>query len=266
MRFETAGQRLKDYVLVADDGTLMRHVFHALLAAAIAFVLIDWHEISTANGKLPGYDPMPGSMPLLPPALTEGKPQNAPVEITSDADVLAKPVRFELQQGGVLLARGTIEPGAAARFQAEIDARGEYVKSVALDSPGGSIDDALAISRLIRERGIGTRVADGALCASSCPIIMAGGIMRVADKDAVIGVHQVFNGTTERLSAERAMSEAQRMTADVTRHLDAMGIKPGLWIHAMETAPDRLYYLSQEEMKQYALTTPNLSPVAKKAK
>lgn len=34
-----------------------------------------------------------------------------------------------------------------------------------------------------------------------------------------------------------------------------MGIKSGVWLHAMETPPDRLYYLTAEEMKGFALTT-----------
>jgi hypothetical protein len=266
MRLETAGQRLKDYLLSADDGTLMRHAFHALLATAAIFVVVDWHEIGSTNANMPAYDPMiPGALPMLPPALTEGKPQAAPVEVTTDPELLKKPIRFELQAGGVLLAQGTIEPGAAARFDAEIKARGEYVKTVSLDSPGGSIGDAIAISTLIRERKIATTVAGGALCVSSCPIVMAGGVVRTAETDAIIGVHQVFNGTGEKLSPERAMSEVQRTTADVTHHLDDMGIKPDLWIHAMETPPDRLYYLSPDEMKEFALVAPPAA-VAKKAK
>ncbi|WP_018859488.1 hypothetical protein [Rhizobium sp. 42MFCr.1] len=267
MRLETAGQRLKDYVLSADDGTLMRHAFHALLAAAAVFVVIDWHEISSASPNSPASDPLtPGALPMLPPALTQGKPQNAPVEITADPEVLMRPIRFELRADGVLLAQGTIEPGAAARFDAEIRARGEYVKTVALDSPGGSIGDAIAISTVIRERKIATSVASGALCVSSCPIVMAGGVVRTADKDAVIGVHQVFNATREKLSPDLAMSEAQRTTADITRHLDDMGIKPDLWIHAMETPPDRLYYLSPDEMKEFALVAPAVGVVSRKTK
>jgi hypothetical protein len=179
MRVETAGRRIRDYVVSADDGTLMRHAFHILLAAAVVFVIVDWRETSNASADLPVYDPMaPDAVPVLPPALTEGAPQNAPAEISTDPDDLKKPIRFELQQGGVLLARGTIEPGAAARFQSEIDQRGEYVKVVSLDSPGGSVGDALAMSKLIRERKLGTEVATGALCASSCPIAMAGGVTR----------------------------------------------------------------------------------------
>jgi hypothetical protein len=92
---------------------------------------------------------------------------------------------------------------------------------------------------------------------------MAGGVVREAEKGAVIGVHQIFNGSREKLSAERAMSEAQRTTADVSRHLEEMGIKSGVWLHALETPPDRLYYLTPEEMKEFALTTDGGTPVAK---
>ncbi len=185
--------------------------------------------------------------------------------MTTDPELLKKAIRFDLQPGGVLLAQGTIEVGAAARFQTEIETRGEYVTTISLDSPGDRSATRSRSPSFIRERKIATSVAGGALCVSSCPIIMAGGVVRWADKDAVIGVHQVFNGTTEKLSPELAMSEAQRTTADVTRHLDEMGIKPGLWIHAMETPPDRLYYLSLDEMKEFALVAP-AAIAAKKAK
>ncbi|CAN7487042.1 ATP-dependent Clp protease proteolytic subunit [Pararhizobium sp. LjRoot235] len=261
-RLEGLGQRLKTYLLSADDGTLMRHVFQALLATAVVFILIDWNELSAANRDLSGFDP-PETIPVLPPALTDGEPQNAPSELTADPQTLKQAIRFELQPGGILSAQGSIEPGAAGRFATEIEARGEYVKTVLLNSPGGAVGDALAISKLIRDKKLGTKVASGALCASSCPIIMAGGVIREAEQGAVIGVHQIFNGSKEKLSAEQAMSEAQRTTADVSRHLEQMGIKSGVWLHALETPPDRLYYLTAEEMKDFALVTDGVGAVAK---
>jgi hypothetical protein len=257
-------QRLKTHLLSMDDGMMMRHFFHGLLVTALIFVIIDWSELSAANTAVPGFDPMqPQAVPILPPALTEGEPQNAPPEITADPHVLKQAIRFELKPGGVLLAEGSIAPGAAARFAGEIEARGEYVKTVLLNSPGGAVGDALAMSKLIREKKLGTKVASGALCASSCPIVMAGGLIREAEKGAVIGVHQIFNGSTEKLSPEQAMSDAQRMTADVSRHLEDMGVTSGLWLHALETPPDRLYYLTPEEMTAFALTTDGVTPVAK---
>jgi hypothetical protein len=252
----------------ADDGVLMRGAFYGLLATAAVFLFVDIRDFAketAARGEEygPGYDPTT-DQPVLPPALTDGKPQDAPVAPKTDVAALRQPIRFELTSGGVLEARGTIDPGSAARFKAEIEARGEYVKVVSLDSPGGAVDDALAISALIRDKKLTTRVVTGALCASSCPLIMAGGTVREAEKDAVIGVHQVFNGGSTRPTAEEAMAGAQATTARVARHLDAMGIGAGLWFHALETPPDRLYYLSQAQLKAFRLVTEPPPAVARK--
>ncbi|WJR68366.1 hypothetical protein QTA58_06330 [Neorhizobium sp. CSC1952] len=242
-----------------DDGVLMRGAFYILLSAAAVFLLIDVRDITAMNAALPVYDPAHEDQPVLPPALTEGVPAAPPVQPASPKEVLRQPVKFELVSGGILLAEGTIEPGAAERFAKEIEARGEYVKTVALNSPGGSVDDAIAMSKLIREKKLDTKVASKALCASSCPIVFAGGVGRTAEKDAVVGVHQVFNGSRERPTAEQAMAAAQATTARVARHLDQMGIGAGLWINALETPPDRLYYLTPKEMADFKLTT---EPVA----
>jgi hypothetical protein len=251
--------RLKTAIVTADDGLLMRGAFFALLAAAGAFLFIDLRELSLENAALPGHDPMTTDAPVLPPALTDGVPQSPPVEPETSKEVLRQPMRFELQPGGLLKAEGSIDLGAADRFAEEIAARGEYVKAVSLNSPGGSVEDALAMSKLIREKGLDTRVATKALCASSCPLIFAGGVAREAAENAILGVHQVFNAGQDRPSPEQAMSEAQRTTARIARHLDDMGIGDGLWIHALETPPDRLYYLTPEEMAEFKLTT---APVA----
>lgn len=242
-----------------DDGVLMRGAFFSLLSAAAVFLWIDMREIVALNAELPSFDPMHQDQPVLPPALTEGIPNAPPVQPASSNEVLRQPMKFELTSGGVLLAEGTIDRGAGARFAEEIEARGEYVKTVALNSPGGSVDDALAMSNLIRERKLDTKVTSQALCASSCPLVFAGGVGRTAEKDAVVGVHQVFDGGGNRPTAEQAMSAAQSITARVARHLDAMGISAGLWINALETPPDRLYYLTAKEMADFKLTT---EPVA----
>ncbi|MEH6690617.1 MAG: hypothetical protein V7774_05455 [Pseudorhizobium pelagicum] len=237
----------------------MRGAFFGLLAAAGVFLFVDLREMSLASAELPGHDPMTTDAPVLPPALTEGVPHAPPVEPESSPEVLRQPMRFELLPGGTLKAEGSIDLGTADRFAEEIAARGEYVKSVSLNSPGGSVNDALAMSTLIRGKALNTRVATKALCASSCPLVFAGGVAREAEEDAILGVHQVFNAGQEKPSPEQAMSGAQSTTARIARHLDDMGIGNGLWINALETPPDRLYYLTPEEMVEFKLTT---APVA----
>lgn len=239
-------------LISVDDGVLMRGAFYVLLAAAAAFLVIDVREISTAEAARPRLETLPDVPAFLPPKTAPGAP---PVQPPSPEEVLRKPMTFNLVSGGVLVAEGTIDPGAAARFASEVEARGEYIKLVSLNSPGGSVDDAIAMSKLIREKNIATKVAEKALCASSCPIVFAGGVTRSAEKDAVVGVHQVFNAGIDRPSPEQAMSSAQTTTALVARHLDEMGIGAGLWFHALETPPNQLYYLTPAEMSEYRLTT-----------
>ncbi|TBN14896.1 hypothetical protein EYC79_07730 [Agrobacterium cavarae] len=242
-------------IISLDDGILMRGVFYLLLAAAATFLVIDVKEINEAEAARPSLEPLPELPTFLPPKGPPGVPGAPPVQPSSPEEVLRRPLTFNLVPGGVLHVEGTIDPGAAERFSREIEARGEYIKIVSLDSPGGSVDDALAMAKLIRDKAIATKVGKRALCASSCPLVFAGGVTRSAENGAVVGVHQIFNAGIDRGSPEQAMSSAQAITAQVTRHLNEMGIGAGLWIHALETAPNQLYYLTPAEMSKYRLTT-----------
>ncbi|MBD9544594.1 ATP-dependent Clp protease proteolytic subunit [Ensifer sp. ENS04] len=246
-----------------DDGTAMRGVFYLLLSLTAIFLIIDVRNMETSP-KLSTPDPA-YQIPFLPPAGTKGDPSDAAQSPSSPAEVLNKPMTLELGPGGVLLVEGTFDPGASLRFAREIEVRGEYVRTVALNSPGGSVDDALAISKLIREKSLTTKVVSRALCASSCPIVLAGGVERLAEKDAVVGVHQLFNVSNVIPAADEVMSTTQSATARVARHLEAMGIAAELWFNALETPADRLYYLTAKEMADFRLTTTPASSSRKRS-
>ncbi|WP_245409910.1 hypothetical protein [Pararhizobium haloflavum] len=237
-----------------DDGTLFKWLFRLILVGGAIVLALDLQAIREAATASDGSTP--STIEVLPPSLSDGKPDQPPFEITSDPATLRGALQFELLPEGTMLLQGAIDPGAADRFEQEIAERGEYVATIALDSPGGAVDDALAIGRLIRERGFGTRVESGALCASSCPIVLAGGIERTVNEEAVIGVHQVYGAASDFPSAAHAMSQAQHTTAKVSRYLEAMGIAPGLWLRALETPPDRLHYLTAQELEDFQVTTP----------
>ena len=239
-----------------DDGVIVRTTFFAMMVGTAAVLYIDYTELTEL--ALPGVTP---DQPVLP-AFDPDSPAAAPgPEVTTDRDLLDAPLTVALKSGGVLEVTGTIDLGSSERFAAEVEARGEYIKLVALNSPGGSVNDAIAIGSLIRDKGFATSVAAGALCASSCPLIFAGGVTRDADAAAAIGVHQIYARVaagdlpTGARAAGTAMSDAQKTTAVITRHLSAMGVDPALWLHALETPPTRLYYLSPAEMAEYRLTT-----------
>ena len=241
-----------------EDGAILRFAFFALLAGTASVLYVDYTELTADEGLAVQYAPQPILPPAQPSDGVDGRPMPA---ITTAPDLLEAPLSIVLAQGGELRLTGTIDPGAAIRFATEIAARGEYVQTVVLDSPGGSVMDALEIGALIHEKALATKIAAGHMCASSCPIIFASGVERRASRDAAIGVHQVYAASlgADAVDALRiagaAMSDAQKITAEITRHLSLTGVDPALWLHALETPPDRLYYLSPEEMERLKLVT-----------
>jgi hypothetical protein len=164
---------------------------------------------------------------------------------------------FDLRADGRLLATGTIRPGTAKVFAAEIEKRGSYVKTVVLHSPGGSVSDAIEMGRLIRQQQFATEVESGRYCASSCPLVFAGGLERRAGERAAIGVHQVTalvaNGSA--LGAIEGMDSVQRISAECQKYLLDMAIDPMVWVHAMQTPADQLFYFTGDELLKLRLAT-----------
>jgi hypothetical protein len=252
------------YLSRFDDGEVVRWAFRGMLLGAIGVLALDLRDLSRENGWWAPEAALPiaPSDPILPPAVETDLPipSDDPSRfVTTGKEILGRPMTFTLGNGGVLAAEGSIDPGSAARFAAEIEARGEYVKTVSLNSPGGALDDAMAMAKIVREKGIATEVADGAICASSCPLFFAGGLTRTAGGKAAVGVHQFYAALQTTTAPAQAMSDAQATTARISRHLIDMGIDPALWLHALDTPPQALYYFSPEEMAKYRLVT---APVA----
>ena len=239
-----------------EDGAILRVAFFALLLGTASVLYVDFREL-TANEGASLATPL---QPILPPAV-DGPAQGPMPEVTTSPDLLDDPLLIALGTGGALNLTGTFDIGSAERFSQEIEARGEYVQTVVLDSPGGSVVDALAIGSLIHDKGLATKVAAGSLCASSCPIVFASGKTRIASKNAAIGVHQIYAAALsgDPQSALRvagtAMSDAQSTTGEIIAHLTKTGVDPALWLHALKTPPNQLYYFSAKEMEDLKLVT-----------
>ncbi|WP_292402361.1 hypothetical protein [Mesorhizobium sp.] len=118
-------------------------------------------------------------------------------------------------------AEGSIVAGTPALFKRTLKALGGRKLPVVVDSPGGNVEAALALGRLLRKnkldiavgktrftgcqpdakdckendgkgaRYFGNAFAEGAICNSACPLMFAGGIRRVVGQWAFLGVHQI---------------------------------------------------------------------------
>jgi len=265
----TTSQRFHGWLSDHPDEQILRWIFRSIVAVTVAALAAD---LATGQGWISAPDPAssltetrqasPGlDLPapsILAPWLPGGDKRLAPLPQPDGA--MAKPMTFELVGGGKLMATGTITPGISEAFAAEIGKRGDYIKTVVLNSPGGSVTDALAMGRLIRERKFATEVEAGKYCASSCPLVFAGGVERRAGDKAAIGVHQVAAISSASAAPRDEMDVAQRISARCQRYLGDMGINLQVWVHAMETPHDKLFVFKRDELTSLNIVT--AAPVA----
>lgn len=243
------------------EAVVLRSVFAGLVVLTALVIGGDLRQRLDAEAAAPSTDaPWPQAEPYLPSTRPDTAAPGAGPGRTP-GERLRAPMTLELVANGRLAAVGTITPGTAERFAEELAVRGGYVKTVVLDSPGGSVQDALKMGRLVRDRGLDTLVEGGALCASSCPIVLAGGVARRAAADAAVGVHQITAVRTDGVLAglaprEPEAVETQRVSAEIQRQLVDMGVDAEVWFHAMETPPREMYYFAPEELATLKLAGP----------
>lgn len=270
----TMQQRFHAWLMDHADETILRWIFRIVLTATIAALAADlagrngWivsPDASAAPAEikqdLPALN-LPNMVPSILAPLLPGSDKRL-VPLPQPGGAMAAPMTFDLVAGGKLMATGTITPGISQSFAAEAGKRGDYIKTVVLSSPGGSVADALAMGRLIREKKFATEVEAGKYCTSSCPLVFAGGLERRADDKAMIGVHQVAAISSSPSGAPRdEMSVAQNISARCQRYLGDMGISLQVWVHAMETPHDKLFVFKPEELKSLNMVTAGTAPMA----
>jgi len=256
---------------IHGEHLVLRGVQYLLLIGAAAFLAVDFKRIYERNTA-----PMPGQLQTEPVIMRPPKPsdhvrpylpRSAPIRQSRVRPrmpgyakppahaALAQPMTFRRGPRGAVSAVGRIEPGTAAKFRSFLDGQGGEVRSLYLHSPGGSVRDALAVSKLIRKSAIATHVPSHAYCASSCPIVLAGGTRRKSGSDAWIGVHQIYAAGANRDAGtlEQGMARAQEISAEVQDHLVKMGVDAKVWIHAMRTPSHALYVFTQDQLATYKL-------------
>jgi hypothetical protein len=184
-----------------------------------------------------------------------------------------RPVR---QQGTtVLLAEGKIVPGDSRRLASVLSRQAVDGATILLDSPGGSVGESLALGTMIRERRLATAVAAGAVCASACVFVLAGGAVRDVDPAARIGVHmaslmyddeyiaaleyllsrEINASIDDKVRVIVALNEqkAGQAMAAIANYLARMGISMRLLFPTTQTSHFEIHWLSRAELRDYNL-------------
>ncbi|SEW17328.1 Clp protease [Cognatiyoonia koreensis] len=183
----------------------------------------------------------------------QARPGSRPIPVTEDmpSRLLFEYVSWNNEP--TVTITGQIGAGDADRFLDFLKDNQTTPVQAYLNSPGGSVQDALAIGREMRRLEMNSAMTASDICLSACPYLLAAGMNRTVEDGALVGVHQHFFGENTALPAFLAVEDIQRGQGEVMAYLDDMGIDPLIMQHALVTPPDEIYLLTPEELERYGL-------------
>jgi hypothetical protein len=198
-----------------------------------------------------------------------------------------------------IMLEGQITEQSPTDFRIVLERVGERKLPVILNSPGGNVLGAVQIGMMINRAGLATAVGrtsykgcgpftpgckepaapDGrylgrvtsrrAFCFSACPLILAGGASRLADKSTRVGVHQIVMQLTgpqvTRKTRKRADSklptrplnkqQAMVLSNVLKDYLNSMGVSLALLDDMKKASATSMYTLSPRRRKELKLIT-----------
>jgi len=251
----------------------------------LAAALLALAALVLAQPAALGGAKIPATLPPL--KLTARPPAEPPMRIlrVTSADPSCAPNCPEW-----IAAQGKIMPGAAEAFAKVVAGLGGRRLPVLISSPGGSLIDAVAIGKLIREKKLavavartlvsncperaqscpnakGKAIAGGAKCASACPLILAGGVERLVGPVPLVGVHQITLAMKEtegavHLTRIKKVYEPIGADEEVEAYLKSMGIGEPVMALLRKTPAPSIRWLSRPELMASRLATLSLDAAA----
>jgi hypothetical protein len=185
-----------------------------------------------------------------------------------------------------IAADGMIDPGAADRFRGFLEKRELRSLPVFFNSPGGIASQSVAVGLILRKfrmtAGVGRtlpnkcratrpdecrRIAQSnpeqdsrlvtldARCASGCVYALLGASVRQIARYAQLGVHSPRYVPTLNGADVAPPAAAEFVDDELRGYLVETGNDPTLIDLATTVGPDRIHWLSQEEIERYHIET-----------
>lgn len=174
-------------------------------------------------------------------------------------DTLPPRLTFSIEDAGelgqVIFMNGPIVRGDAERFGAFIAGLAHVPDRIALNSPGGIVDEALTIGRRLRAREMTTIILPGMACVSACPYILAGGSERLVSLRGLVGLHQHYYNAPGYMPIFFAVEDIQYNQGRTMEYLIEMGVDPAVMRFGLSTPPDEIYILVEKELIDSALAS-----------
>jgi len=198
----------------------------------------------------PGMVPRPTPFRPAQPSLPDGTPLST--EISGRMQFA-----FKENHAGVpfIVATGNLDTGTAEEFSRFDETHDKRARYLFLVSHGGLVLEALRMGQYVRDREMKTVVPREGFCFSACPLVLAGGVERVAYPDSWVGLHQIYLSEGQKPSADEAFETGQRSVSDIMGYLEKLDVDPLVWRLAIETPPDQIHMLSKQDLLETKLTT-----------
>jgi len=97
-----------------------------------------------------------------------------------------------------------------------------------------------------------TRVELGARCVSACVFVLAAGQGRYVG--GRVGIHRPFLPNDGVTSARAKKAQYEGINAQAGQYLQEMGLPASLHERMMQTPPDRVTWLTEDEVSSYGLS------------
>lgn len=145
---------------------------------------------------------------------------------------------------------GPIIPGVAAAIQAQLQPITGRRVGIFLDSPGGSMEEAMLLGRVLRTHEASTYVGSGREWSSACVLLLASGVMRRVHEGR-IGIHSPYM----EVATETATFQQQhdRLGEQVRGYLAQMNITAELYDRMRTVPSEGMLYLDDAELTRLGL-------------
>lgn len=118
-----------------------------------------------------------------------------------------------------------------------------YVK-VWLNSPGGSIAEALEVGRELRENDVWALVAEGSQCSSACVLLLAGGAFRAVEGS--VGIHRPYFESNPGSVADARVAY-NKLSNKIREFLIEGSVRADLYDQMLSTPPESIRMLTGRE-------------------
>ena len=121
-----------------------------------------------------------------------------------------------------------------------------------LDSPGGSVQAAFDIGRLLRSANAPVAIGPDKQCVSACVLILAGATGRLID--GRVGIHRPYFETPNTdVDFNDVQKVYNKMTEQIRAYLREMNVSDRLADDMMIVPPEKVRFLSSVELANYGL-------------